>query len=145
MHEVDDAAISIQETTNDRKQELIGDVDATKRQALRRCQADGQEPAIQLDVAERGAIADAARPGLSRSVADRPTDALEERLDQLCIFGVENEMPAIAGQIAIGGSEPYGIRKAIGPDDRSRPIERSTAATQAIGTPDPDAQIPRAV
>lgn len=76
-----------------------------------------------------------ARPGLSSSVADRSTDAYEERLDQLCVFGVEHKMPAIARQIAIGSGQSDRVGKAIGPDDRPRSVEWSTAATQSIRAP----------
>ncbi len=146
VHEIDDASVSVQETANDREQERVRHIDTTERQALCRREPDREEPSIELDVAERRPITNAAGSSLSGSVADRSTHALEERLDQLCVFGVENEMPAIAGQISIGGGQPYRIRKAIRPDDWSRPMEWSSPATQSIRSADlasPRCSIPR--
>jgi len=96
VYEVHDASIAIEQAAHDRQQERVRHVDAAEGQALGRSEANREEPSIQLDVAECRSIGDPSSTGLPRSVADRPTNAAEEQLNEVRIFGVEGEVTSIS-------------------------------------------------
>jgi hypothetical protein len=96
---------------------LVGHGQGAEREALRRCEADAEEPVVKVAVAPLNTKVSAAVSTAMRRDHGTNVQARTERLQQITVLGRAREVSTIARQVPVGREKTYGVGEIRRPPD----------------------------